>query len=669
MKNKFFNIEIDKNTGNVTHISNNEDPYNMNWCAADKQWGRVRKINWDACANDCAGEFGELEGKKAEFVSAEIFEDKAVSKFVSKELEVTVTRYFAENGNFVENFCCKNISGTVITLNRDTFGIELPFNDMQESADECMIRHCNTHIWCGHNIAWINALKMGASEINLGLYLKKGALDCYEIDGCIGRNRGIFIVDPESILLKDGEEYQIEWELFWHTGTNDFLNKLKNYKGYIGVEAEHFTVFENEQINFTVTADELPTVTLNNKPIKVEADGNVYKIEYKPTSMGEHKFMIKAGSKSTWAVFMVKMNFKDLLEKRIHFIVRNQQCRDEESPLYGAFLIYDNEYDAVYFDNFNPDHNACRERMNIPLLLMKYLQIKDDKEVREAIDLYIEFVFREFYDENTGEIFNTIGKKRDQIRLYNAPGVITLFTEMYFVTHDKKYLEHILKMAEHYYGIGGKKCYANGFTFSKVMKAFYMGGSEDEIRKMLNCFDMHTENVISIGVSYPPHEAIYEQTIVTPAVQYISDMGVLKNSTERYAEEVKNHIECLERFSGMQPDYRLYEIAVRYWDDYWFGKAHLKGDTLPHHLSVLTARAYTAYAKLSGNKEYIKKAENCIRDCMCLIKDDGRGSAAYVYPYRVNGKRGELFDSWSNDQDLVLYDALYFADETGLLEA
>ena len=47
---------------------------------------------------------------------------------------------------------------------------------------------------------------------------------------------------------------------------------------------------------------------------------------------------------------------------------------------------------------------------------------------------------------------------------------------------------------------------------------------------------------------------------------------------------------------------------------------------------------------------------------MCLIGDDGRGSAAYVYPYRLNGIRGEFYDPWSNDQDLVLYDALYFSD-------
>ncbi len=108
--------------------------------------------------------------------------------------------------------------------------------------------------------------------------------------------------------------------------------------------------------------------------------------------------------------------------------------------------MYDNEYDAMYFDYANPEHNACRERMNIPLLLIKYLQKHDDKEVCEAVDLFIDFTFREFYEETTGEIFNTIGKNRQQLRLYNAPGVITVFCEMYFFTRYEKYIDHIIKI-------------------------------------------------------------------------------------------------------------------------------------------------------------------------------------------------------------------------------
>ena len=265
-------------------------------------------------------------------------------------------------------------------------------------------------------------------------------------------------------------------------------------------------------------------------------------------------------------------------------------------------------------------------------------------------------------------MFNNIGKNSEFLRLYNAPGVMLLFCEMYFVTHDETYLNHIMKLAEKYYSIGGEKCYANGLAIGKVIRAFRMAGRTDDLKQLLQFFSKHVDTIISIGTSYPPHECIYEQTIVTPAVTHISEMGLLCENKERYVREAKMHMECLKRFSGMQPDCYLNEIALRYWDGYWFGKRMLMGDTLPHHLSVLTARAYLAYGRLSGEKEWINRAEECIRNCMCLIGDDGRGSAAHMYPRMVNSEQGDYFDPWANDQDLVLYDALYFADTVGVFE-
>lgn len=142
-------------------------------------------------------------------------------------------------------------------------------------------------------------------------------------------------------------------------------------------------------------------------------------------------------------------------------------------------------------------------------------------------------------------------------------------------------------------------------------------------------------------------------------------MGLLCDDKEHYIKEVKMHMECLARFSGHQPSFHLNEIAIRYRDDFWFGKNRIMGDTLPHHLSCLTARSYIAYSRLSHETEWLDNTEECIRNCMCLISDDGRGSAACVYPYKLNGIRGEFFDPWSNDQDLVLYDALYLNDVNG----
>lgn len=643
MNNNFFDITIDTTSGAISSIRMPDDKDNMNWCASNGLWGRLHGRNMELISCNC----GDLSSE---------------SVYEGKGLSVKFIREFSENGNFVENCILTNISETVICINRDNFGIEFPFNDRYTNADECMVHHCNTHIWCGHDTAWVNALKMGKSDLNIGLFLTDGAFDCYCQDGCKSNDRGIFILCPTSFFLKSGESYKLRWEIFRHSGKDDFFKKLHEYDRFIDVRAEHYTVFEGETVKLSIKCKYEPQVFCKGEKLDVTNENGTYKVTYIPSAVGEHRFKVISGENTTWADILVKIPFAELLEKRVRFIVRNQQCLDPESPLYGAFLVYDNDYDSMYFDYSNPDHNACRERLNIPLLLLKYLQINDDEEVRAAMELFIKFVFREFYDEETGEVFNTIGKNRDQLRLYNAPGVMLLFAEMYFVTRDDIYLTHILKLAENYYGIGGKKCYANGLAIGKVMRAFKLAGKEKDGERMMELFHTHVDNIISIGTSYPKHEVNYEQTIVTPAVTHISEMGLLCDDKDYYIDQVQPHVECLERFSGNQPSFHLNEIAIRFWDDYWFGKERTFGDTLPHHLSCLTARSYIAYGRLTGKTEWLDRAEECIRNCMCLIGDDGRGSAACVYPYRLDGKRGEFFDHWSNDQDLVLYDALYFND-------
>ena len=98
-------------------------------------------------------------------------------------------------------------------------------------------------------------------------------------------------------------------------------------------------------------------------------------------------------------------------------------------------------------------------------------------------------------------------------------------------------------------------------------------------------------------------------------------------------------------------------IPIRYWDDFWFGKAGLFADTL-HYWSCLTAYSDYTYYRLSGEEKYLSSAYNCIRNCLCLFLPDGSASCAYVMPYFVDGVRGEFYDEWANDQDFALYYAL-----------
>jgi len=170
-------------------------------------------------------------------------------------------------------------------------------------------------------------------------------------------------------------------------------------------------------------------------------------------------------------------------------------------------------------------------------------------------------------------------------------------------------------------------------------------------------FENQINNMVKNGTSYPPHEVNYEQTIVSPAATMISEMGIITGE-EKYISAAKEHIKILERFNGHQPSFHLNEIPIRFWDDFWFGKSRILGDTFPHYWSCLTARAYADYYNISCNEDYKKAAEECIRNCLCLFTDEGKGSCAYVYPYKVDEYKGQFFDEWANDQDFALYFAL-----------
>ncbi|MGN1127619.1 MAG: hypothetical protein ACI4T6_01540, partial [Candidatus Flemingiibacterium sp.] len=288
MNNKYFNIAVDESSGCIASLKMPDDEHGMNWCADGGLWGRIH--------------FREMK-----LVSCISGADSSESVYEGKGLSVRFRRGFGGNGNYVESCTLTNISDTGICINRDNFGIEFPFNDRYTNADECMVRHCHTHIWCGHDTAWINALRMGASELNLGLFLTEGSFDCYCQDGCKSNDRGLFILCPTSFFLKSGESYTLGWEVFRHSGNEDFFARLSEYERFIDVRAEHYTIFTGESVKLTIKCRQKPEIFCRGEKLTVTADGRAYKAEYTPASPGEYRFEVKSCGNSTWADVMVKI--------------------------------------------------------------------------------------------------------------------------------------------------------------------------------------------------------------------------------------------------------------------------------------------------------------------------------------------------------------------------
>lgn len=645
MNNKYFNIKTNSD-GIITHISNPDDKYNMNWVADDGKWGGIH------CSVGKKEVYPALDNKVynrtpvfLNVVSAT--ENEAV--YEDRDIRVTVKRFF-ENDRLTERYTFKNLRDTDLFTEHGDLGILLPFNDVYTYAEDCLINHCNTHIWCGYNTTYINALRMGKSDCNLGLVLTQGSIKSYSVYGSRTNIRGQFLLNLDHLELGIGEEYTVEWQLFWHSGNEDFISKLREFETFVEINATNYTVYENENIEFEVKAKKPFSVFLDGEKI----DAPCGKVLCKPKRLGEHRFEIRMGEHFTYAEFFVSEPLLTVIEKRIDFIINNQQYKNKKSHLDGAFLIYDLQEKYPVFDSFIRDHNACRERMGMPLLIIKYLQKHQNKKVREALDRFVDFLLREMVDVETGEVFDGIMRNAKYKRLYNAPWITTLFTELYILTQDRNYLTYTVRILRHYYSNGGLKFYPNGLSMLKTLNALKQAGMTNEEKEVEALFTQHVDNIVHNGLAYPKHEVNFEQTIVTPAATFLSEMAYVTGK-DIYKKEAEKHIETLVLFNGRQPSYHLHEIPIRFWDDRWFGKSHLFGDTFPHYWSCLSSRALAAFYRINNKDDYISTAEKCIRNCLCLFNEKGEGSCAYVYPFMVNCEKCSFYDKWANDQDFSLY--------------
>ena len=265
--NDTFELVFDSYQGTIYSITLADDPYKMNFVGEIGNWGkivsenRLTRFSYRLNKSDVV--------RQMELMSFKLTDNEAVSVYSNMALEVTVTRSFNETGNLCEKYVIKNLREFDYYSEYGNFAIEVPFNDRYTTAIECMTQRCNTHLWCGHTSTYINALKMGESDKNLGLVVTEGSFGSYSVRGVQTNVRGIFSLNADHFALLPGEEYTIAWEIFSHAGTEDFYKKLEEYHTYIKIDAEHYTVFENEEINFTVYLENAE-ITLDEEPIPFE---------------------------------------------------------------------------------------------------------------------------------------------------------------------------------------------------------------------------------------------------------------------------------------------------------------------------------------------------------------------------------------------------------------
>ena len=626
-------VGYNRENGGVDYIINDADEFKMNWANGAATWGLI-------------------ENAKVKDVS--INGNEAIARYETDHLDIVVTRRL-EGEVLREKYVFTDKLNADVFLGRGAVGIYATFNDSYDKTSICLNERCHTHIWCGGNTSYVNAVKMGVCDFALALVLTEGSLDTYSVRRDLSQwsnDRGDFIFHPDPVRLLPGQSFSVAWDVFFYN-EGEFTNRIAAYSSVILVETENYTVFENEKIEFSVNRENA-VITLDGERVdSVSANGRTF-VSYKPERIGHHSFELEADGVKTKAEFFVQIDFKTLARRRAEFIAEKQQYNCPGSALDGAYLIHDGEDDLPVFDNLFPDYNASRERLVMGLFMAKYLQYDRDPGLYESLMKYYRFVTREFYDEETGEVYNTIGKDPSFKRLYNAPWMSLFTLEMYNLTGDEKYLDKMFTLLSVYYSIGGEKFYPNGISMYETVAALKKAGKTDKAAALTEMYERHVAEIIKKGTDYPEHEVRYEQTIVSPAAMLTAQMYMLKKDPA-LIDECRKQIKVLERFNGRQPSHYMNDMAIRHWDAYWFGKRKLYGDTFPHTASVHTSNAFLHYYYISGDEEYKKRAVCGARNNFSLFEADGSAHCTRLHPFRVNGERGEYYDPFMNEQDGFLY--------------
>lgn len=542
-----------------------------------------------------------------------------------------------DGDDLVETYTFTNTSKRKVTL-RD-IGIYTPFNDNYPDAKTCMTSRCNVHVWPGDRTAYVNIMQMSGQGPHLGLMVTEGEIadyDVWERGGKKGMSnfRGVFALCPPDMMLKPEQSYRLSWRLFAHNG-KDFDEQLLRRGGTI-VRSEKYVyaVGETARVDF-----------VTNKGKKT--------ISKRITGTGEQRVAYKG----THALLLGISGERELLEKRLQFILDHQQYNNPADPRDGAFMVYDCEGDSILTnDHGRSDLSEGRERIGMGILLAEYCRQHPDSKMQEALVRYAKFLREKLQQPDYRTKSNVNGGKN---RGYNYAWMADFYFRMALLTGNQQYALDGIGTLRSLYRQFGYGFYCIDYPVTTGLKALELAGMDFERQQLLQDFCTTADVLVKNGLDFPKFEVNYEQSIIAPAVQFLCEV-YQATGNKRYQTAAQKMLPALEALQWHQPSYRMNEIAIRHWDGYWFGKRQTYGDVYPHYWSAITAAAYHRYAQCIADSDpeaaadYQRRAEQCVRNNLCLFFEDGRATCAFVMPRRVNGEAAHYADAYANDQDWAL---------------
>lgn len=644
---------LDPVTGAPLQFTDNAEPArrylldtaDSDWHSIEHQWG--------------SGHVTTNRGGARWHTPARLHESDGVIEAVHPlphDMRVTVRRW-VDGQVLRERYALHN--GGIETLTVTGLGVQTPFGDLYNGAEESLDRSVHAHLFTGGTWAWALAQPMSGTGRNLGVIVREGAVRAYSIEsrstgtysnirGHIAllatdraRNPDAFGGQPE-LVINPGEAFVLEWELGWYDTVTDFLDataapaRLSSYAAQTG---EVITVEAAE-----VTS---PDATV--------------------TRVGDGRFHVTAGVHGTYTVDIdgtarTEVLFHDSLEevvrRRVDYITRHQIARERPGLLAHAFVPVDVRTLNTLHTNGWQDWTDGSERIAMPTLiqLAALRGWVDRAEVRPLLEGWGEFAWTHLFDaEATPTRGSQVGKMP---RLYDAPWHAQFFHDHYRLTGGTVALERAARIIERNFDLGGAGHLS--ITLSEttlaIADSLETAGEADRAGTLRANLLKSARHFLQIGKCLPVHEVNYEQSIVAPLIDLLTAAFDLTGERVFY-DAIAERLPWLLAFGGPQPHARLHGVAIRHWDGYWFGIERLWGDVFPHHWTTLTAATLRRLPEDLRTAETELIAEAVLRANMANQFADGSATCAYVMPSTVDGRAAHLADPLANDQDwhLVLW--------------
>lgn len=646
-----FKVLIDEKKGYVNQITFLKDQYKMNWIRQDYPWGKVTGFEY------------QMVDKIENGITISGFDKNG-------NLQLTINRYI-ENEKYYEEYIFENISDSEVTISSKTTNIVFPYNNLFDKKENMLHTRCNSHIWCAEDVCNIYSVKLDGQKPYLIQKLINGSFNGYGLLCDINAtsnaswDRGNIVLYPNKTTLQKGEKTTFAFEFYFSDKRVSISPITSNrYSGFIGDEFV-LEVDWNEKIK-SFHAD------IDGKKIFFTIDNNMAFSKLKFDTLGEKKVNFIINDKKSFINLNVLRPIDEILEKRVDFITSKQQYFGENKRLDGSYLIYDREKDELYYNPDFPDHNSARERLSMGALVALSLSRKNDKKTENSLKKHREFIEREIVDINNGLVKNGIND--DSIRLYNFPWVSTYYLEWYNFSKDKECLLIATRVLHKYYELGGAKQESPCIEAYEILKHLKEENLFEEYEKLKQEFISHGDSIYVRRTQSTSHEVACANGMMNLMSTFLFQVYLITKD-KKYLEPINELLKISESFYDLQPDYRMYGIALRYWDMYWFGKKQTYGDTYPQWLSVLTAQMYY-YCDMAMDTDNIRVIkENLLGNC-CVYFSDGFAACGYLYPKKVTAFssnpeyknrfrplgewKGERFDEFANDQDWSLYYAIKY---------